>query len=826
MSMATNGIYESRNQNSRLQLEFLNARWQNKEELLNLAAYLYERGFTVIPLLPRQKSPTFVWREFRSRRPSWTELQQIFENAVQVYGIDINIGTITGKEHNFVVVDVDDMEAWRQFERAARLSLDLIPVWMVKTGRGFHIYFKHPEGVVLPYKGKAKGGIKGVELLGDGHIVVLPPSVHSSGILYQWHETYNPVNISSVGELVSVYLSLFDLTGVNNNHETEETEDAEIDDALPEWLQSIADTLLPHWREGVRHNLSLAIVGLLRKRHIPKSVASAFIRQMVEATGDDELKDRLRVVDDTYAKTVAEVAGYQLLVAIVGKETADTIVSMLPTTPTERRISIQVSYDYTDVRNAEIVLAYYGDKIIYTKERGFYYFDGKKFVNDRKGEYIRNWIINAIAMEMQKVVSSDLPTDEKDKQLKWLRQSLQTRRLDACLDCLKGFTMTPYNALDADGWLINLQNGVLNLQTMELYPHMPDFLMTKIANASFNPDADCPRFMAFLNEILEGRKDMMEFLQRIAGYTLLGFADEEVTFFLYGTGANGKTTFLNILKGVLGDYAKTVASDVLLPASRRRSVHPEVFADLYRLRMAVIEEWSETSPISSEALKSVASKGEISARHLFGERFTFKPTHKLFVSTNNMPKLKDITEGAYRRLCIIPFTYFVPADKQDKTLDKKILQTERDGILNWMLEGLQRYLAIGLKEVPEPVQSLTVAFRSTTDVVNEWLERRCVVDKNATTKVSDLYADFVAYMKGEGVDEREIMSLRKFSEILSAKGYPTFHTKTGKIKRGIRLRDGLPPTANDTPRLVDTEEALGDVLETDDEYESDDAFIF
>jgi len=436
---------------------------------------------------------------------------------------------------------------------------------------------------------------------------------------------------------------------------------------------------------------------------------------------------------------------------------------------------------------------------------------------------------------MEKVASSNLPTDEKEKQLKWLRQSLQTRRINAILECLVGFTLVPYSALDSDGWLINLRNGVLNLPTMELYPHLPDFLMTKITNASFDPDADCPRFKAFLNEIMEGRQDLIEFLQRIAGYTLLGFADEEVAFFLYGTGANGKTTFLNILKGVLGDYAKTVSSDVLLPVSRRRSVHPEVFADLYRLRMAVIEEWSETSPISSEALKSVASKGEISARHMFGERFVFRPTHKLFISTNNMPKLQDITEGAYRRLIIIPFRYFVPVDKRDPKLDEKILRDERDGILNWMLEGLKRYLEVGFKVVPDAVQNLMVAFRSRTDIVNEWLENRCVVDENSVLKVSELYNDFVNYMKQQGVDESEIIGVRKFSEILTAKGYPTFHTKVGKVKRGIRLRDGSPTQPTNTPNLlnsvdddddglVDTEEFLSDL--TLDNNEDDDEFPF
>jgi len=806
---------------SREQLNRLNTRWQTKDELFELAEWLYLRGFTVLPLRPRQKVPTHKWQHLRDRqeRPTWTELKALFEEAVATYGLDINIGALTGRVHNFVVIDVDDEEAWRRFKETERLHDTAFAVWIVKTGRGFHIYFAPPEDdVALGYHMQPKNrNIRGVALLGEGHIVVLPPSVHEkTGNLYQWLENFNPVQIHKLNSLPLSFLQAFEATDTEVVNEEEKEVS---DEPLPPWLHSIADELLPHWREGVRHNLTLALTGLMRKRHIPMSLVMTFVKRIVEVANDEEEEDRLRVVLDTYKKPPTEVAGYQLLSSIVGVENADKIVAMIPSTPEKRRSSIRLVYDLNERKSAMIVLAYFGDKIIYTKEHGFFYFNGVKFVNDDTGVEIWNWIHEALEMEMKRVETSNMPADEKEKILNWLRQSRRTRYVENCLRELKSLVTVDFWKLDSETHLINLQNGVLNLETFELYPHLPDFLMTKVANAAYEPDADCPMFKRFLEEITLGDRGLMDLLQRIAGYTLLGDVGEEVVFFLYGTGANGKTTFLKVLKGVLGDYAKVVSSDILLPQSRRRSVHPEVFADLYRLRMAVIEEWLEKSPLASDALKISSTTNEISARHLYKKRFTFTPTHKLFISTNHLPKLEDMTEGAYRRILILPFRYFVPADKRVKDLAEKILEKERNGVLNWMLDGLRRYYEVGLKVTSEIVRDFMTAYRSEVDLINEWLEKRCVADEKAMTKVSELYADFVEFLKAEGTDEREIMSRMRFSMALAAKGYPTFHTKHGNVKRGIRLLNS--PTSGDTPRLIDTEAVLADMFGDGKETEAE-----
>jgi len=815
---------------ARQQLEFLNSRWQSELELFDLVAYLYEVGFTVIPLQPRSKTPTFEWKDFRLRRPSWTEVAKLFEEAVQTYGININIGAITGSAHNYVVIDADRKEALEALLEAYPLKYFTIHVWIVKTGRGAHFYAKYPEGGRLPYIAKPKDkSVQGIELLGEGHIVVLPPSIHPSGRLYQWHAEYNPVT-KQVYELPPTVINFFDTSqsGSEGKDAVETFFDAEADENLavitegvPEWLKTVGELLKPYWTEGNRHNLSLAVIGLLWKWHIPMPLAKVWLEQLMFEVGDDEPQDRLRVLEDTYKKPPKEVAGYRLLKEIVGREVADAVMALFPLTEQKRRLAFTVDFKLTDAGNADLVVSYFGDKIIYTPERGFYVFDGKRFIHDIDNSEVERLIELAFKMEQERIANSDLPAAEKERRLKWLEQSANDRRISACRNRLKHRVKVSLSALDADAYLLNLQNGVLDLRTFELYPHSPEFLLTQIANASYNPDADCPKFKEFLQKVLRGDEELMEMVQRIAGYTLLGHADEEVVIYLYGIGANGKSTFLKILKGVLGDYAKVVSRYILLPLTRRPNNHPEEIADLHKVRMAIIEELPEDAPISASAVKSLASITEITARELFKPRFTFSPTFKLYIAANEPPEVVGrITEGLFRRILPIPFLYEIPREEQKKGYYKEILAEERDGILNWMLEGLKRYYEVGLKVTSQVILNHVEMLRTDLDIVNEWIKRFCdTSDKNALTPFRELYEHFKAFVKS-GDEKASVLSEKAFGTLLTTKGYVLKRTGNRRYRLGIKLRPDAWQLLEGSK--VDTQQALGGLMsDTDAEGETE-----
>jgi len=789
-------------------VERFNNRPQTEEEWMQLVKRYYELGLTVIPLKPREKSPTCQWQEFRHRKPTLEETERLFHEALATYGTDINIGTITGKVHGFVAVDVDDMEVFSSLQTLAPM-VTYLAIWTVKTKRGLHLYFRHPSGVEftsarLQPKDER---LRKVELMAEGHIVVLPPSVHPEGDIYRFSERQNPVTFppETVVELPPEVSKLF--TVAKDIKPFEGVDDEELEDltSVPEWLEKLVEKVTPLWNEGSRHNLTLSIVGLFRKRLLPPRLAKAFVALVTKSAGDEEVKDRLRVVTDTYKKTAKEVAGFQLLSEIVGERTATEIVGLLPSEPEERRKLFVVNTENTDDGNAELVVAYYGDRIVFVEGDCFYVYEGGRFLRDKKGRRVKRLIEDAIKREMEKVMKDNSMSDkDKEKRLKWLTTSLNERRIDACLSALeRKVNVVSVHDLDADHHLLNVKNGVLNLKTKELMSHDTSFLMTHQANAEYNPDADCPRFKAFLKEITNGDEDYMRDLQLFFGYAMTGDVSQHAVFFLHGRGANGKSTLLRIVSSVLGSYAKTVSAEIFLPQSRRS--HDEVLADLFRLRMAVITEWNEDEPLSSQTLKMLASEEEISARRLYSERFTFKPTHKIFVSTNHLPELKDKTEGARRRIFILPFTVCIPPEKRDHQLAEKILETERSGILNWLLEGAKRYFELGrlvftsrfVKEVNEDYD---------TDLVDWWIKERCVVDGEVLTPFSELYNDYVATLRSWNIPKEEILSPKAFSSALEARGYPTVKKKFTRYKRGLRLRkEGELSVPRDEPSVVDTE---------------------
>jgi len=830
-------------------------RWQSLEEALDIAGIYYNRGLATIPLKPHSKEPIpeCRWSEFYERKLTWSDIKSLYQVAYERYGLDFNIATLLGNLYGLVVIDIDDETEWSEFEAEVGLVASRYAVWIATSGKGRHIYFRYPSGVAelksLSHPKSERGNrtFGKVELLGDRRYVLLPPSIHPNGSLYQWHPERNPFCVPEIEELPQTYLQRFiSATATTATPQTEATTtDLPPSDVssqnLPTWLTELVAKIAPFWNEGSRHNLTLAITGLMLKHHLPLDLAKAFVDLVVSVTGDTEWKDRHRVVTDTYAKTPEEVAGYQLLANIVGDAVAKEIVALLPSQPTERRDAFINKPVLTDAELAELVIAYFGDKIMYVPAVGFYVWNGKRFVYDTEDLRTRRMVWKAIELEMAKVKESRLPDDEKERCLKWLAKSKSSFEVSKCLTSLKSLLAVETkdddesNGIDADDYLLNLQNGVLDLRSVmqdgdtfdirkvRLMPHNPSFRLTQIANFEFNPDADCPRFKAFLNEIFLGDQQLIEDVQRFLGYALTGDVSQRKIFFLYGEGSNGKSTLLNIIAKCFGTYAKTVSADILLPKHKRMSQHPEVIADLFKVRFAIVTEWKEDEPISSSHMKMLTSKEKLTARQVHGKRFQFRPTHKLFITTNHLPKTEDLSEGFWQRIIAIPFKYRIPPEKQNPYLAEEIFEAEKAGILNWLLEGLWRYFKLGhLNPLSKAIQQTMRDYRSSVDVLEEWLQLYCDrSDADAVTLNKDLYDCYLQVMKEWQVPQDDRLSIQSFAKELEKKGFIRLKPKNKLAWRGIRLKE--------RPKEVDTQQALSDLMPTDGgdgDYEDDDAFIF
>jgi putative DNA primase/helicase len=299
---------------------------------------------------------------------------------------------------------------------------------------------------------------------------------------------------------------------------------------------------------------------------------------------------------------------------------------------------------------------------------------------------------------------------------------------------------------DADPWLLNTPSGVVDLRTAECRPHDPGDYLTKIAGVA--PDASCPLpyWNAFLNRVTGGDADLIAFLQRIVGYALTGVTREHALFFLYGTGANGKSTFLNAITGAMGDYCRTAPIETFTASTSER--HPTDLAGLRGARLVSAVETEEGRRWAESKIKALTGGDKISARFMRQDFFEFIPQFKLLIAGNHKPGLRSVDEAIRRRFYLIPFTVTIPTEERDPEQLEK-LKTELPGILHWMIEGCLQWQRQGLAP-PTVVTAATAAYLEAEDAIAAWIADCCDTDPNHWEGRNDLFASWSAWTQKAG----------------------------------------------------------------------------
>jgi putative DNA primase/helicase len=323
---------------------------------------------------------------------------------------------------------------------------------------------------------------------------------------------------------------------------------------------------------------------------------------------------------------------------------------------------------------------------------------------------------------------------------KYAMQSESTRRRKAFIEAATWITELNVSTddLDKDPWLLNVQNGTFDLGTGKLLPHDQKHLITKIINTDYIPDAQCPVWNRFIREIMNCDADLMRFVQAAAGWAASGDISEQTMFILYGSGANGKSTFLNTLSYVLGNYSMSTQTETFMKRG-----NDQLSNDIARLRGArfvTTAEGDQGRRLSEPIIKQITGNDLMTARFLYGEYFSFIPTFKIFMATNHKPVIKGTDHGIWRRIKLIPFTNIIPAEKQDKHLEEK-LKAESSGILNWLLEGFEIWREKGLA-APEIVTTATDEYRSEMDAIGNFLKERCVQGGGYSIRSRELFKNY------------------------------------------------------------------------------------
>jgi putative DNA primase/helicase len=436
----------------------------------------------------------------------------------------------------------------------------------------------------------------------------------------------------------------------------------------------------------------------------------------------------------------------------------------------------------TDLGNAKRLVADHGVDLRFCKPwKKWLVWDGQRWRDDATGEVMRR------AKDTARAVYGE--SSEKHGARSESRSGIESMVVLAQTE-----TAIPVRPddLDAAPWSLNVLNGTLDLRTGHLRNHHREDLLTKLAPVTYEPKAKCPTWLAFLDRVMAGDKDLVRFLQRAVGYSLTGSAREQCLFILYGTGANGKSTFLGTISQLLGEYASSTPTETLLVKTGGGGI-PNDVARLKGARFVSAIEAEDGRRLAEALIKQMTGGDTMTARFLYGEFFEFLPEFKIFLAVNHKPLIRNTDHAIWRRIRLVPFTVTIPEAERDKDLPEK-LRRELPGILTWAVQGCLDWQREGLG-MPAAVQRATAEYRAEMDVLDQFLAERCEVaaspadTRRLRVKVSRLYAAYEEWCTAAGV--RFPLARPALSTRLKERGLEIKKTGGEWFVIGLDLRDAL-----------------------------------
>jgi putative DNA primase/helicase len=698
-----------------------------------------ERGWAPVPIPRGKKGPQLAgWQRLRL---TTVDIPKHFTNGQ-------NVGIITGEASGgLVTVDLDCPEAVALAGRFLQPTLtsgrESIPDghwWYVAPG------LEHRELEGIP-RTASEGTI--LELRSTDHQTVVEPSVHPSGERYRWSRSgLEPLEIGAE-ELTEAGRHLA--------------------------AAALIARHLPESRDrgggGGRYHYALALCGYLLRHGLDSETVEALLKAAWDAKGWQGIEKHRRssyagierAVRDTYEKLRRGDPA-------TGGRALEGMVQGLPRKIADflgwERFSLREgrgTYQCNDTGNAERLADRHGANLRYCYPWGKWLgYDSTRWSLDDRGAVVRLAKDTARAVFEEAKEAAD---DETAKRLgKWASWSLSESKLRSMIALAQsepGIPVLP-EEMDAAKDLLNVLNGTIDLRTGELREHRREDLITKLAPVEYDPEAKAPAWAATLERVLPS-EEVRRFFKKVCGYALTGDVSEQMLPVLYGTGANGKSTVLNALLAVLGDYGMQAAPDLLVA---KKGSHPTELADLFGMRFVASIEVEDGSRLAESLVKQLTGGDRIKARRMRQDFWEFEPTHKVFMACNHKPQVRGTDNAIWRRIRLVPFTETIPPAEQDKHLPEK-LREERAGILAWAVEGCLEWRREGL-QAPDEVRQATGAYRAEMDVLGAFLRECCRKDPDENTGTQDLYKAYRLWCE-EGGERPE--GKRKFSSRLKERDF-------------------------------------------------------
>ncbi len=359
------------------------------------------------------------------------------------------------------------------------------------------------------------------------------------------------------------------------------------------------------------------------------------------------------------------------------------------------------------------------------------------------------------------------------------------QRIERTLDlakCDKRIVVS-HNALDGNPFLLGVENGVIELRNGTFRAGRREDLITKRAGVSYVPGATCPRWQAFIAEVLGNDPALVSYVQKLVGYTLTGDVSAQLFPFLFGIGKNGKSVFTETLHTLLGEYGQRAPASLLTASNNGREPTNEI-ARLHGARLVIGSETEEGARLAESRVKDITGGDTLTGRFLYAEAFDFKPSLKLWMFGNHKPEIRGTDEGIWRRVRLIPFLVQIPEARRDPHLPAKLAE-ELPGILQWAMDGTKLWLSDGLKS-PACVTEASGEYRDEEDTLADFIADEIEDDPNERTDTGGMFLRYQEWAVRNGL--RYPITLRTLTKRLRERGMRLNRTNGQRHWQGVTLK--------------------------------------
>lgn len=670
-----------------------------------------------------------------------------------------NVGIATGRISGVLFLDLDTQEA---IDQARRVGLP--KTWAFVTGKGEQYVFKYPVLLEDSYVQNAVQLGPGLDIRSDGGYSVVPVSTHYSGKEYAWINPPETTELASIPKWLMDRLIIKNKTASSSFKMEEETEIQE-EGGRNEYLFKIGTSLRASRLSGEEIRL------VLHERNM-RSCSPPLSEEEVNKISESITQRYAPGIDDDISDAIKEKLGE-----------IDKLPKILLTAP------------LTDSGNSECLVELFSNDFRYCRtvtknksdSKGMFHWNGSIWEEDLGREFrdCAKWTARG-----RRTISSNAETVELRRKLFiYATMSENLRKLE---DMCNLASTNPRLVVDAEVWdssplKLSVENGTIDLESGQfLVPNRDDYI-TKQANVRYEEFATCPIWEQTLSEIFRDNPAIVPYLQRVFGYCLTGLTDQHIMWFWYGSGANGKSTILNTMKLLLGNFAATTSFSTF--DTKNDNGRNDGLAELRGTRFVAASEGEQGRSIAEAKIKAVVSNDGVSCRFLFNNLFTYIPTYKVILASNHLPSIRGTDKGIWRRVHIVPFNQvFDKTTGVDLHLEEK-LEAELPGILNWCLAGLQDFWEKDGFDPPEVVLYSTRNLETQSDLFQQWFDERLTPSANNTLKRSPAYLDYRNYLRTSG--ESPIPKIEWTTRMEKQGAYFTEKVRGDLAAKGWRLDSEL-----------------------------------